>query len=104
MIQVLSRLSSPDLVQVLVLGGGFLVAIVLGLGISITAALQRHWEQERAANLVLQLLERGVSPEEISSILRAMGLDQPPNRRGGRLRRLLRHFGSSAEASPPSAS
>jgi hypothetical protein len=67
MTEVLSRLSSEDLVGVLAIGGGLLIAAI--------AILSLHWRRIRVAeieaNLKQHMLERGMSAAEIAQVVRA---------------------------------
>jgi hypothetical protein len=53
----------------------------LPLAALVIHAVARYREQEIAATLVSEMLARDVPPQEIASILKAMGLDAPHRRR-----------------------
>ena len=75
MVEVLSRLPGSDLSAVLILVPVVFVVGVIGLAGLIAAAIQRHRDREIAAAVVAEMLDRGIAPEEIIAVLRAMGLE-----------------------------
>ncbi len=81
MVEVLTRLNSGDLTVVLLLPAVGLVIGLISLIALVIRAVQRYREQEIAASLVSEMLARGVSPQDIISILKAMGLEPPPEGR-----------------------
>ncbi len=81
MVEILSRLPAGDLAAVLIVPTVGLVVGVVALAALVIKAVQRYREQELAGWLVSEMLARGVAPQEIVSILKAMGLDAPQERR-----------------------
>jgi hypothetical protein len=67
MTEILSRLSSDDLLGAIAIGGGLLIAAI--------AILSLHWRRIRVAeieaNLKQHMLERGMSAAEIAQVIRA---------------------------------
>jgi len=75
---MLSRLPPNDVSVVLIIPIlGVLLTLVI-LGGWIISAVQRHREREIAASVVDHMLDRGVAPQEIVAVLRAMGLKEMP--------------------------
>lgn len=101
MIQILSRIPPGDLAGVLIVPGSMLVASLLGGGLWLARAAQKRREQEMAAHLLLELLDRGVAPAEITAIFKSMGLEQPPESGFGRARGLFRSRRAAAGGSAP---
>lgn len=89
MIELLSRLHPSDLAAMLsMLAIGLLVGAA-ALTALIIRAVQRYRERQIASSVVLEMLDRGIAPEEIIAVLKAKGLEDPQGRRcGGRLRQL----------------
>jgi hypothetical protein len=81
MVELLSRLRPDDLAMVLLLSTVALVLGVVALAGLVIRAVARYRKQELAATLVSEMLARDVPPQEITSILKAMGLDAPHERR-----------------------
>jgi len=81
MVELLSRLSPSDLTVVLIVPTVGLVVGVVALAALVIRAVERYREREIAASLVSEMLAHGVAPQEIVSILKAMGLDAPQERR-----------------------
>ena len=81
MLELLSRLYPADLatlltiVTVALLGG--LVLIVA----QIIRGINRYREREIAAAVVAEMLDRGIAPEEIIAVLKAMGLEATSEQR-----------------------
>ena len=98
MVEILTRLHPSDLAAVLVvpvlaLSVGLIALIALAI-----KAVQRYREREIAAALVSEMLARGVAPQEIVAILKAMGLEPPPE--GRRRTRFGRWAPSSTTQQP----
>jgi hypothetical protein len=81
MVEILSRLPAGDLAAVLIVPTVGLVVGVVALAALVIKGVQRYREQELAASLVSEMLARDVPSQEIVAILKAMGLDAPPERR-----------------------
>jgi len=81
MVELLSRLPPGDLTVVLIVPTVGLVVGVVALAALVIQAVQRYREREIAASLVSEMLARDLAPQEIISILKAMGLDMPQERR-----------------------
>jgi hypothetical protein len=99
MMDILSRLSGDDLIGVVAIVGGFLIAAI--------AILALHWRRIRVAeieaNLKQQMLERGMSAAEIAQVVRASSqracgpsYTGDPNYDKGNLVRTLAENGLSA--------
>lgn len=95
MVELLSRLNGGDLTAVLLVAASLLMATLIALGTSVISAVQRHYGQVIASSVVAQMLDRGAAPQEIVAVLKAMGLETPPDRRRLSLRERL--VGASAE-------
>ncbi len=102
MIEILSRLSSSDLPVVLTVTPIVLMALLVSTTILIVKIVQRHRELQTASDLVLEMLDRGIEPQEIAAVLKAMGLDEPTE---SRLKHRVRrsHSQSPAFAGEPQA-
>ncbi len=86
MFELLSRLTSEDL---LALCGIFLglVAIVGGLSIGLVAVISYHYRRSRMddieATLKMEMIQRGMSADEISKVLEARAAECAPKATGG---------------------
>ena len=90
MIELLSRLNPSDLAMVLTVPAVGLVVGVIALAALVIRAIQRYREHQIAASVVVEMLERGMTAEDIVAVLKAIGLEEPQGRRlGGRVRQLL---------------
>ncbi len=90
MIDVLSRVPPGDLEDVLIVVAVVLAVGLLGLAGLIILAVQRYREREIAASVVADMLDRGIAPQEIIAVLKAMRLEASPGQRWrGRLNELL---------------
>jgi hypothetical protein len=100
MMEILSNLSGDDLVGVVAIVGGLLIAAI--------AILSLHWRRIRVAeieaNLKQHMLERGMSAAEIAQVVRASSqracgpmYTGDPNYDKGSLVRVLAENGLSAE-------
>jgi hypothetical protein len=96
MLELLSKLKSDDLVGAYVVT--FLVgAVLLVFVVSIVAQhLRRYHERQLVTSLILEMLERGMTTEEIARVLSAADLQDQQDelfawqqRLGGRLRQKL---------------
>ena len=90
MIELLSRLAPSDLAVVLCVPAMALVVGLIVLTARIIIAIQRYHERRVAASLVLDMLDRGISPQEIEGVLKAMGAEIPAQRTTGDLKRSVR--------------
>jgi len=95
MVELLSRLRPSDLAEVLMILGAGAVVGLIALAALVIKAVQRYREHEIAASLVSEMLARGVAPQDIVSILKAMGIEPPPE--GKRRARFGRWAPSSAQ-------
>jgi hypothetical protein len=108
MLELLSKLKSDDLVAVWVITVLF-GSLLLVFAISIVAQnVRRYYERQLVTSLILEMLEHGLSTEEITRVLSAADLhDQHDElsawkqRLGSRLRQKL---GRSGRPEPPSPS
>ena len=75
MVELLSRLPGSDLSAVLIIVPVVFVVGTLGLAGLIATAIQRHRDREIAAAVVAEMLDRGIAPEEIIAVLKAIGLE-----------------------------
>jgi pentatricopeptide repeat protein len=68
-------------------------------------AIQRHRELETASSLVLEMLDRGISPEDITAVLKTMGLEPPADfsAQGLRLKFRTRDKQAGSPSTPGSA-
>jgi hypothetical protein len=90
MVEILSRLPPSDLAAVLIVPTVALLVVLGALASQVIRAVQRYREREIASSVVADMLDRGIAPQEIVAVLKAMGLEAPPGRRrGGRLPQLL---------------
>jgi hypothetical protein len=73
-------MGGDELTVVLVIGILFIVGGIVLLTRIIVSAVQRHHGRTIASSVVSEMLARGMSPQDIVAILKAMGLDDPPDR------------------------
>lgn len=99
MVEILSRLSGGDLTVVLLLPTVFLIiglVLVTGIGIK---GYQHYRERQIASTVVVEMLDHGMTCEEIVAVLKAMGLEEPQWRGpGGKLRQALEARGRQPAA------
>jgi hypothetical protein len=74
--QVLSRLSTADLAMVLTLGIMFGVGGLIAVTMIITQCVRRHYKQQMVTSLILDMLDRGMSADDIVRVLSAVGMQE----------------------------
>ena len=63
MSDILSRINPSDLIWIVAIAGGILWGIVCSVG--------KHWERIRKVELKQNMLNRGMTPEEIKTVMDA---------------------------------
>jgi pilus assembly protein TadC len=74
--EVLSRCSGDELVAIWILGLGSLVMGLIAMTTIITQSVRRHYKQQMVTSLILEMLDRGMSAEDIVRILSAVGMQE----------------------------
>ena len=103
MLEILTRLSAADLAIVLVVTTSVLGAGLITLASQIISAVRRYREREIASLVIIEMLHRGVAPQEIIGVLNAMGLETSSHgRAGNRFRQMLnaRRFAQELRRAP----
>jgi hypothetical protein len=77
---VFSRMTGDELTVVLIIGTIAVVGGIVFLTRIIVSAVQRHHGRMVASSVVAEMLDRGMAPQDIVAILKAMGLEDPPDR------------------------
>lgn len=86
-----SRLSAMDLNVILCISIAVSV-LALALTVRMVVATRKTHERRVLVGLVLDMLEKGIAPEEITAVLRAMGMHRLDARFCGARRRLFRRY------------
>ncbi|MHB1034078.1 MAG: hypothetical protein ACYC35_08410 [Pirellulales bacterium] len=73
MVEVLSRVNGGDLAMILVFAILGLSVGVFGLLGAVVACVRRYRERQQAAAIILDMLDRGITPDEIARVLQAAG-------------------------------
>lgn len=69
MLEILSRLHGDDIVGLVAVVGGFITAIT----VVCVVAWERHRERQLAVTIIEDMLDQGMSVEQIERILKAAG-------------------------------
>jgi hypothetical protein len=103
MFEILSQLSTLDLTVIL---WSSMAVSVLGLVLTVRmiAAMRKADDRRILVGLVLQMLERGVAHEEITALLRVMGIRHFDDRFSAARRRLFRRYAKRRAAARQSTS
>jgi len=83
--EVLSQLSGDELLALLVVA----MIILLGLIVSCVAAWQTHREREMAVTIIQDMLDQGLSSDQIERVLKAAGFGSRSTRAHSVRERLL---------------
>ena len=84
---VLLKLTSGDLAVVITLACFLAFSGVVSVTIVIAQNWRKHYQGEMATTVVLEMLERGMSADEIKGVLKAMGMEDQEGRVVLRLKR-----------------
>jgi len=91
MFKMLWQLPTIDLTVILWISMAFSVLGLL-LTVRTIASMRRSRDRRMLVGLVLDMLEQGIAPEDITALLRAMGLHRHDERFSAIRRRLFRRY------------
>jgi len=74
MVEILSRLGGGQLADVLTLTVLVGLGLVMGVVITVATLIAQYHERQLATSLILEMLDRGMSAEDIVRVLSAAGL------------------------------
>jgi hypothetical protein len=106
MVELLSRLNPGDLTAVLTVTVMVALGIVAVVARLIADGVRRHHERELATSLVLEMLDRGMTADDIVRVLSAAGLEDRGDELASLRNRVRQKLGRAlpaATVAPPKA-